>query len=66
MLRFLDPLGRRDSAGREIPHEFVIFDPIDAPIETLDEGIARVWPMVADEYAAIWDRPRPMRSSTDS
>ena len=58
-LRFPDPLGRRDRAGRVIPHEFVVFEPLAADIHTVDEGRRLVWPLVADEYARIWDQPQP-------
>lgn len=58
-LRFPDPLGRRDSAGRVIPHEFVVFDDLAVEIESVEGGLHRVWPLVADTYAQIWDRATP-------
>lgn len=58
-LRFLDPLGRKDRAGRVIPHEFVVFDSLADDIHTVDDGRKLVWPLVADEYARIWDLPQP-------
>ncbi|WP_156759165.1 hypothetical protein [Microbacterium karelineae] len=53
-LRFPDPEGRRDDAGRVIPHEFVILDP-PGDIATVAEGIRVVWPLVSDVYARVWD-----------
>lgn len=54
-LRFPDPLGRRDVAGRVIPHEFVVFDDLGDTIRSVDEGVQRIWPLVDDAYARIWD-----------
>jgi len=55
-LRFPDPLGRTDRAGRVIPHEFVL----DATIASgVSEAREAVWPMVADFYARIWDAEEP-------
>lgn len=44
-LRFHDPEGRTDRAGRVIEHDFVFVDALEA--HTQDE----VWPLVAEEYA---------------
>lgn len=55
-LRFPDPLGRTDRAGRVIPHEFVL----DAAIASdVAEAKAAVWPLVADYYESIWDAEKP-------
>lgn len=62
-LRMLDAEGRRDRAGRVIPHEFVVFEPLSAEIHTVDDGRRLVWPLVADEYARIWDQPGPTSSN---
>lgn len=53
-LRFLDPGGRKDFAGRPIPHEFVLLEPLDVSVTTLEEGRALVWPHVEAEYAELW------------
>lgn len=58
-LRFPDPLGRKDFAGRVIPHEFVLLEGPAAEISSVQQGIERVWPLVADEYAEIWDATPP-------
>ena len=43
-VRFPDPHGRKDSAGRLIPHELVVFAPLSNQIETVGrrprEGVA--------------------------
>lgn len=58
-LRFSDPEGRRDEAGRVIPHEFVIFPPDAAAINSVEDGIRRVWAEVADEFDRVWDSQEP-------
>lgn len=57
-LRFADPEGRCDRAGRTITHDVVVLDP-PASLATVEEGRALVWPAVADRFAHIWDRPDP-------
>jgi hypothetical protein len=54
-VRFPDPACRRDSAGRVIPHEFVVFPPLSLEIETVDDALQKIWPLVADDYSAAWD-----------
>lgn len=58
-LRFPDPLGRRDASGRVIPHEFVLFGDLADDIESVEDGLQQVWPLVAEAYAAVWDTERP-------
>ncbi|WP_250900759.1 hypothetical protein [Curtobacterium aurantiacum] len=58
-LRFTDPEGRRDRAGRPIPHEFVLFPPLSERVRSMDDALTEVWPLVRDRYAAVWDRPTP-------
>ncbi|MDJ1370324.1 hypothetical protein [Gulosibacter molinativorax] len=53
-LRFPDPEGRKDRAGRVIPHEFVLMGTFASGTRTVSEGRQRVWPLVADEYERIW------------
>ncbi len=62
-LRFPDPLGRRDQAGREIPHEFVVTGELAARVHTVEDGIAVVWPLVAERYAEVWDGAPPTPTS---
>ena len=58
-LRFPDPLGRRDAAGRVIPHEFVLFGDLADEIESVEDGLQQVWPLVAGAYARVWDAEDP-------
>jgi hypothetical protein len=58
-LRFPDPLGRRDAAGRVIPHEFVLSGDLADEVESVEDGLQRVWPLVAGAFAGIWDADRP-------
>jgi hypothetical protein len=58
-LRFPDPLGRRDASGRVIPHEFVVSGDLADEIESVEDGLQRVWPLVAEVYAGAWDAERP-------
>lgn len=59
-LRFADPAGRKDRAGRVIPHEFVVFPPEAEIIDSLEEGIRLVWGEVVDDYARVWDSRPPV------
>jgi hypothetical protein len=58
-LRFADPLERQDAAGRVIPHEFVVFGPSAEGIDSVDDGRRLVWPLVADEFARVWELAKP-------
>ena len=69
-LRFPDPLDRRDAAGRVIPHDFVLLEPLadEEPladkINSVDDGLKKVWPLVRDVFARVWDTPRPPDAAT--
>lgn len=54
-LRFADPLGRKDRAGRVIPHEFVVFRPLADEIRSVEDGRRLVWDLVSAEYARLWE-----------
>jgi hypothetical protein len=58
-LRFPDPAGRRDAAGRVIPHDFVLLGHWADEIDSADEGRQRLWHEVADEFERIWDNTEP-------
>ena len=58
-LRFADPDGRRDAAGRVILHEMVVDSPEADSISTLEEGIDAIWPAVSAEFTSVWDQPTP-------
>jgi hypothetical protein len=58
-LRFPDPAGRRDRAGRVIPHDFVVLGPLADGIGSVEDGRQQVWPLVADEFERVWGLPQP-------
>lgn len=58
-LRFTDPEARQDAAGRPIPHEFVLTGENARDVNSLEAGREKIWPLVADEYAQIWDQSSP-------
>jgi hypothetical protein len=58
-LRFPDPLGRRDAAGRVIPHEFVVSGDLADDIQSADDGRQRVWNLVALAYDGVWSAEGP-------
>lgn len=58
-LRFPDPDGRRDAAGRVIPHDFVLLGHWADGINSLEDGRQRIWPEVADEFKSVWDKTEP-------
>ena len=58
-LRFPDPLGRKDSVGRVIPHEFVVYGDLACHVHSINDGLQLVWPLVADEFAQIWEESNP-------
>jgi hypothetical protein len=62
-LRFPDPLQREDLAGRVIPHEFVVFGPLADGIDSVEDGLRLVWPLVADEFDRVWQLPKPPSAS---
>jgi DNA uptake protein ComE-like DNA-binding protein len=53
------PLGRSDAAGRVIPHEFVVLGDFADEIRSVEDGLQRVWPLVAGTYARVWDAEGP-------
>lgn len=54
-LRLLDPQGRRDFAGRVIPHEFVVFGDMVDVVDSVSEGLQRLWPLVERAYDRVWN-----------
>ncbi|MPM79090.1 hypothetical protein SDC9_126121 [bioreactor metagenome] len=54
-LRFPDPLNRRDEAGRVIPHDFVVMGPLADKINSVNDGLREIWPLVAEVYDQVWD-----------
>jgi hypothetical protein len=60
-LRFSDPEGRCDRAGRLIPHEFVLFGPLADSAVSASAGRDSLWPLVQAAYARVFDVDDPSR-----
>ena len=58
-LRVPDPLGRQDRAGRVIPHHFVVLPPLADEIDSVEDGLRLVWPVVADQFERVWELSQP-------
>lgn len=58
-LRLPDPQGRRDQAGRPIPHDIVVLPPLADDVRSVDDGQRLVWPLLADTFARVWELPQP-------
>lgn len=58
-LRFSDPENRTDSAGRLISHEFVLWGDLADRVDSVEDGLAVVWPLVKDQYGASWGEAAP-------
>lgn len=58
-LRFPDPDGRRDAAGRVIPHEFVLIGSWADDVDCFDAGRELLWSEVADYFGSVWADNQP-------
>lgn len=54
-LRFGDPLQRKDSAGRLITHDFVIYGQDSDFFDSFETTQRMVWSDASQEYARVWD-----------
>ncbi|MBP1301442.1 hypothetical protein [Curtobacterium sp. 1310] len=61
-VRFPDPDGRTDRAGRVIPHEFVVLAPDNTIFQDADAARQALWDEVRDPYAAVWAQSSPPAS----
>lgn len=52
--RFLDPEGRKDAAGRIIPHEVILPESMARGVNTHDEAVAKAWPLIKDIYRPFY------------
>ena len=52
-IRFLDPELRCDSAGRVIPHEFIVFGQSSLALEDNTDWV-HLWPIVSEDYAILY------------
>jgi hypothetical protein len=53
-LRFLDPDSRCDSAGRVIPHEFIVFGQSSSAFDDHADWARTLWQMVREKYATLY------------
>lgn len=58
-LRFPDPEHREDAAGRVIPHDFVVMEPLASEVNSIDDGVQKVWAAVKDVYEQTWQSQKP-------
>ncbi len=58
-VRFPDPGGRRDAAGRVIPHEFVVFGDGADVVNSVYDGEQHLWPLVEQSFEHVWDADTP-------
>jgi hypothetical protein len=56
-LRFLDPLARSDASGRIISHDFVLFGEFANQVNSVEQGLEKIWPLIETEYAEIFELP---------
>lgn len=52
-----DPEGRKDRAGRDIPHLIIMPNSMRDEIRSVDDVREKVWPALKDDYAAVYDQP---------
>lgn len=55
VVRFPDPTGRIDRAGRPILHDFVIRHTDTGQLPSLTDAPGLAWAAVSAEYARLWD-----------
>jgi hypothetical protein len=53
---FLDPLGRKDQAGRIIPHEVVLPEDLAKGLHTNEDVVSKIWPIIKDVYEPFYKR----------
>lgn len=51
---FHDPLGRKDAAGRLIPHEVFLPESLAKGVNNHDEAVKKAWPLIKDTYDAMY------------
>lgn len=64
-LRFVDPEGRCDFAGRAILHEVVLSGSEAEAVTTLPRGVEFVWPIIGPDYELKWDASDPFDNLAD-
>jgi len=59
VLRFPDPEGRKDQAGRVISHDFVLPATASGALPATADAVRNAWEAVTAEYERIWDAETP-------
>lgn len=52
---FLDPDGKKDFAGRLIPHEILIPKSMAHGINNVDDVMEKIWPLLKDQYESYYN-----------
>ena len=55
---FLDPDGKKDFAGRVIPHQIIIPKSMTQGINSLDDVKSKIWPLLKDQYESYYHTPK--------
>lgn len=58
VVRFFDPEKRTDRAGRIIPHDLVIFGQLAEQIDSIEDVLRVVWPILSAPYERVWTLPK--------
>ena len=56
VLRFTDPEQRKDSAGRLISHDFVLYEPEANLFDSFEIAKRTIWAEVSREYSTLWEQ----------
>jgi hypothetical protein len=52
---FLDPLGRKDQAGRVIPHTVILPEHLAKGVHNADDLFNKAWPLIKDDFEKFYD-----------
>lgn len=55
---FGDPKGRKDAAGRPISHQILIPKSMSDGINTVEDAVTKIWPMLSDDYDSAYPLSR--------
>lgn len=58
-VRISDPEGRKDQSGRDVFHDFVLNGDAAQGINSRDDFLKTIWPLLAEDYQKIYDSPQP-------
>jgi hypothetical protein len=52
---FLDPLGRKDQAGRVIPHTVILPEHLSKNVHNADDLFNKAWDLIKDDFDKFYD-----------